>query len=91
MDLGSLSKGNTSQIAAVPCPGVRVNYPVAVPCCFSLANVGNLPRIAASSLGDYLGKSDRILFRSGVVGSESPVIGWSVDTLASVDKGTAQG
>jgi hypothetical protein len=42
-------------------------------------------------MGDHKAESDRVSRGSGVVGSKSSSARWCFDTLANVDKGTAQG
>jgi hypothetical protein len=53
--------------------------------------VGTLPRSTASRVGYHLAKSDLVFGGSRVVGIKLPDARWLVDTLANVDKGTAQG
>ncbi len=60
-----------------------LNYPVALPCRSTSTAVVNLPWIAASSLGYYMGKSDRVFGGSGVKCVESSVIGWLAVAPAS--------
>ncbi len=83
--LDSLSEIHPSPLTAVSRPGVRVSNSVAVFGGLPLTALASVPRTATDSMGDWMGRSDRVFGRSRVVSTQSLAAGWVAGAVASSD------